>query len=149
MVGVTGFEPTTPCTPCKYSTRLSYTPTTGIIYNINNQKTIFIYMPYTFYWNTCILLEYRHLRYYYLCPDSKLNQLNQKDKQCLIVIKSSVKIVATPWVKRKTKHATTQKNLPAITNSANRHRQKCRCLFLYIQQSCINIFCLHESEFYY
>lgn len=26
LVGVTGIEPATPCTPCKYSTRLSYTP---------------------------------------------------------------------------------------------------------------------------
>ena len=31
MVGVTGFEPATPCTPCKYSTRLSYTPNNGLI----------------------------------------------------------------------------------------------------------------------
>ena len=28
MVGATGIEPATPCTPCKYSTRLSYAPTT-------------------------------------------------------------------------------------------------------------------------
>ena len=33
MVGVTGFEPATPCTPCKYSTRLSYTPTQTHLYN--------------------------------------------------------------------------------------------------------------------
>ena len=32
MVGVTGFEPATPCTPCKYSTRLSYTPTADAYY---------------------------------------------------------------------------------------------------------------------
>lgn len=31
MVGVTGFEPATPCTPCKYSTRLSYTPNNASI----------------------------------------------------------------------------------------------------------------------
>ena len=27
MVGVKGFEPSTPCTPCKCATRLRYTPT--------------------------------------------------------------------------------------------------------------------------
>ena len=26
LVGVAGFEPTTPCTPCKYATWLRYTP---------------------------------------------------------------------------------------------------------------------------
>lgn len=26
FVGVAGFEPTTPCTPCKYATWLRYTP---------------------------------------------------------------------------------------------------------------------------
>ena len=31
VVGVTGIEPATPCTPCKYSTRLSYTPTMCVI----------------------------------------------------------------------------------------------------------------------
>ena len=50
MVGVTGFEPATPCTPCKYSTRLSYTPTTRfIIYHNEIKNNAFLY------WNTCIL----------------------------------------------------------------------------------------------
>lgn len=39
LVGVTGIEPATPCTPCKYSTRLSYTPTTRQIYTIGIQNT--------------------------------------------------------------------------------------------------------------
>ena len=32
MVGATGIEPATPCTPCKYSTRLSYAPTYAYLY---------------------------------------------------------------------------------------------------------------------
>ena len=41
---MTGFEPATPCTPCKYSTRLSYTPTTPrILYHgYRNYKYFFI-----------------------------------------------------------------------------------------------------------
>ena len=27
LVGVTGFEPATPCTPCRCATKLRYTPT--------------------------------------------------------------------------------------------------------------------------
>ena len=39
LVGVTGFEPATPCTPCKYSTRLSYTPTAHEYYYVQPQNT--------------------------------------------------------------------------------------------------------------
>ncbi len=43
MVGATGIEPATPCTPCKYSTRLSYAPTTRGILNqlLYNYKYFF------------------------------------------------------------------------------------------------------------
>ena len=39
LVGVTGIEPATPCTPCKYSTRLSYTPTNKRMLNHNPTKS--------------------------------------------------------------------------------------------------------------
>ena len=39
MVGVTRFELATPCTPCKYSTRLSYTPTRTTILNKSTKIT--------------------------------------------------------------------------------------------------------------
>ena len=46
MVGATGFEPTTPCSQSKYSTRLSYAPNISIrcvlVYPIFNQKARYI-----------------------------------------------------------------------------------------------------------
>ena len=44
MVGATGIEPATPCTPCKYSTRLSYAPTYAYLYNYHELKASIYFM---------------------------------------------------------------------------------------------------------
>lgn len=44
MVGATGIEPATPCTPCKYSTRLSYAPTYAYLYNSIHAKARIYFM---------------------------------------------------------------------------------------------------------
>ena len=41
MVGVKGFEPSTPCTPCKCATRLRYTPTTARIIGAEARSAIY------------------------------------------------------------------------------------------------------------
>ena len=73
MVGVTGFEPATPCTPCKYSTRLSYTPTAHEYYYVQPQNT-----------NTFLgkdaYCSFAAIFVYYKCPD-KNKQNNKKGKE--------------------------------------------------------------------
>lgn len=39
FVGMTGFEPATPCTPCKYATGLRYIPNAGAKIRITTKFT--------------------------------------------------------------------------------------------------------------
>ena len=43
MVGMTGFEPATPCTPCKCATRLRYIPTTKKFIKLSERKCKFFF----------------------------------------------------------------------------------------------------------
>lgn len=87
MVGVTGFEPATPCTPCKYSTRLSYTPTADAYYYVCLKITIF------FWEKTRIVCVKAHV--YIKSVRTSINNINKRKKICqnLKIKRVVVKIV--------------------------------------------------------
>ena len=47
LVGTAGFEPATPCTPCKCATRLRYAPTQRKVDDTGNFKKMIVHLAHT------------------------------------------------------------------------------------------------------
>ena len=109
MVGVTGFEPATPCTPCKYSTRLSYTPNNGLI--LPQQYKNYKY----FFWENTRIVTPAPLRLLFFRPDI-IKQTTKRKKNVKIrkQTRQMQKLLLRTWRKLQQKTRNGKKGLQQI-----------------------------------